>query len=63
MGGLIGDLGGADRRTRSIYLLHFYPLFPGHKIHIYEKILATHELKRKKKNQSAGAHLTNKLKL
>jgi len=30
---------------------------------MHEKILITHELKGKGKNQSAGAHLTNKLKL
>jgi len=30
---------------------------------MYEKILATYELKEKGKNQSAGAHLPNKLKL
>jgi len=30
---------------------------------MHEKILATYELKGKEKNQSAGAHFPNKLKL
>ena len=45
------------------FLLSFYPFFSSHKIHMHEKIMTTHELKGKRKNQSAGAHLSNKVKL